>query len=352
MEPIRCLSWSGWVEMRQSYLDWQRRRQQEIDARSLKDVTHERQEVRRQDDDGAVNGHDLPAVTTWSAAPDATQKEDIWYRGTILLLSLPPPLDTTLTTPPFSTASELTPSFLNRHLKPQLEQRVSESISYIHTYAPPSSSSTAGAAMVAIRTAHSTYASQLIGGIPALMRMPEAEEDAYWSNLPLKVRTAAHSRILALTTSSHPHPHRPTWQCNCTLSHSFRTNANSASTAAPPPGHRQQPTPIRHLVRLRIHLEIGRMRVQLHILLPNRSAPFHRLHSLLHSIPLHRPLFDRDLGDEEDGVVGGSSSVGAVHGSTVDRLDGGDGCVCIAHLGPCDLAAFEDEFGGDAEFGG
>lgn len=200
MEPIRCLSWTGWVEMKQSYLDWQRRRQRKSERSSSQDVTQERREPRRPDDDEAANGNAQPAAPTSSAAPDATQKQDAWYRGTMLLLSLPPAAKSTLIPPPFSTASELTPSLLNRHLKPQLEQRVSESISYMHTYASPS----AHAATVAIRTAHPTYAAQLATHIPALTPMPQAEEDVYWSTLPLKVRTAAHNRFLALNRTLSP----------------------------------------------------------------------------------------------------------------------------------------------------
>ncbi|KAF6767195.1 hypothetical protein PSEUBRA_003159 [Kalmanozyma brasiliensis GHG001] len=195
--PIRCLSWTGWVEMRQSYLDWQRRAQQDNERDSSAATAAEDDASLSQGDVGAT--HDHNGITSSAVVPDldASKDEDHWYRGTILLLRLPPPSNSTLIIPPFSSASDLTPAFLNRHLKPQLEQHVPESISYIHVHNPDSSSSTDDLT-VAIRTAHPTYATKLTTHFPALLRMDAPAEDAYWSALPPKVRSSAHSRFLAL----------------------------------------------------------------------------------------------------------------------------------------------------------
>ncbi len=143
----------------------------------------------------------------WSASPRTisldsgnTLEEVDWYKGTILLLHLPPSSDpgSILKLPAFS-PSDLTPAFFNRHLKPQLEKIVPESISYINTLTTSSSSQSSDSAIVvAIRTAHPTYAAQLASRFPELSKMNEEGEQRYWSDLPAKVRTAAQNRVIVL----------------------------------------------------------------------------------------------------------------------------------------------------------
>ncbi|SJX66347.1 uncharacterized protein SRS1_16668 [Sporisorium reilianum f. sp. reilianum] len=144
-EPIRCLSWPAWVEMRELY-----RAQQQHPAPPL-DVT-----------------------------PPANHP---WHRGTILLLPLPATHPLTLPPTPH------TPLRLNTHLKPQLEQHVPESIAYIHALTTNE---------IAVRTAHAALAARLRTAFPQLTRMDAAQEDAYWSGLPDKTRAAARRRAQAL----------------------------------------------------------------------------------------------------------------------------------------------------------
>ncbi|CBQ71320.1 conserved hypothetical protein [Sporisorium reilianum SRZ2] len=143
-EPIRCLSWPAWVEMRELYR----------------------------------------AVQHPAPPPDVTPPANHpWHRGTILLLPLPATHPLTLPPTPH------TPLRLNTHLKPQLEQHVPESIAYIHA------SSTHE---IAVRTAHAALAARLRTAFPQLTRMDAAAEDTYWSGLPDKTRAAARRRAQAL----------------------------------------------------------------------------------------------------------------------------------------------------------
>lgn len=179
-EPIRCLSWDGWREMREVYLRQLQHGQLAAsngDAARV-DGTDHREPAKRNPTDADVD----------STAP--------WYRGTILVL----PLATTSAALPLPTftRSQLTPAFLNRHLKPQLEQRVPESVSYIHPL-PPADSFNSDT-KVAIRTAHASLATRLLTHFPDLVPMVAAQEDAYWTALPEKTRTAARRRALALDT--------------------------------------------------------------------------------------------------------------------------------------------------------
>ncbi|TKY87512.1 hypothetical protein EX895_003526 [Sporisorium graminicola] len=188
-EPIRCLSWCAWVEMRDLY-----RRQQASVRRPPLDPPAPR--------DG---GERTPAVSD-HAPPDVDPAEP-WYRGTILLFPLPltpgsTALASLLPPAPF-TPAQLTQAFLNRRLKPQLEQRVPESISYIHPQRPTG----ADAMTVVIRTAHPTLAARLVHHFPHLAPMENAQEDTYWASLPEKTRNAAQRRALTLTLTDPGNTH-------------------------------------------------------------------------------------------------------------------------------------------------
>lgn len=165
--PIRCLSWTGWEELKRLDLD----EQQHAKAERITTAN-------------VGNGDD--------STDPKPMTEESWYRGTILLLPLPAQAGSqrTITLPSFSAASELTPAVLSRQLKPQLEKRVPESVSYIHTLS--------SAASVAIRTSHRKRAAQLLSHFPELAPMEDHEEHEYWTKLPDKVRLTAKKRILAL----------------------------------------------------------------------------------------------------------------------------------------------------------
>ncbi|GAC76307.1 hypothetical protein PANT_20c00052 [Moesziomyces antarcticus T-34] len=144
-EPLRCLSWSQWERLHAMYAAHQLAQQ--------------------------------------PAAP-SVKVEDKWWRGTMLLLRLPV-REGCLSVPE---GGDRTVGFWNRHLKPQLERHVPESIAYMHTHHDA----------VAIRTAHPAYATQLLAHFPQLHRMPPSDEDDQWCQLPAKVHNAAHTRLLTL----------------------------------------------------------------------------------------------------------------------------------------------------------
>ena len=58
------------------------------------------------------------------------------------------------------------------------------------------------------------------------------------------------------------------------------------------------------------------------------------------------------LAHEGDGIAAGGAAECAEHRAHENGLGRGDGGVGIAHLGPGDDAAFDDELGFDAEEGG
>ncbi len=144
-EPVRCLSWSQWERLHAMY-----------------------------------TAHQLAQQP---AAP-SVNVEHKWWRGTMLLLRLPV-REGSLHVPE---GGDRTVGFWNRHLKPQLERGVPESIAYMHVHRDG----------VAIRTAHPVYATQLLAHFAQLDRMPPSDEDDLWCQLPAKVQTAAHTRLLTL----------------------------------------------------------------------------------------------------------------------------------------------------------
>ena len=108
-----------------------------------------------------------------------------------------------LAVPPFDSPSQITTAFLNQHLKPRLEQRVPEAVSYIHPRQLPSASfsSVEGTVEVVIRTAHPSFADQLLTQFHQLRRMDELAEDRYWSDMPDKPRSRAFGRMCRLGAS-------------------------------------------------------------------------------------------------------------------------------------------------------
>ena len=64
------------------------------------------------------------------------------------------------------------------------------------------------------------------------------------------------------------------------------------------------------------------------------------------------PPVYRWLAQQSDGVAAGSGTESAEHGAHVNRLGSGDRGVGVAHLGPGDGAAFDDELRFGAEEGG
>ncbi|SPO31599.1 uncharacterized protein UTRI_06373_B [Ustilago trichophora] len=189
-QPIRCLDWAKWIEMKQLYLEQQ---QQQLTRQRSEDPADSSVRCNSQ---WVTSNADKTAESIERKRPSSPtpihNHSDSWFLGTILTLNLLHPKPTTLAIPSFTSTSELTPTFFNRHLKPQLEKPVPESISYIHTL--PIDNET----VVAIRTSHRHLATRLLCNFPELRRMHEAEEQTYWTELPIKVRTAAHNRILAL----------------------------------------------------------------------------------------------------------------------------------------------------------
>ena len=180
-EPIRCLSWTDWTEMKTLYLGQQQRARSERSAsrkRTLEAV-----------DEASDNAQH--SIRNRSPPTGTALDNDDWWRGTILRLPLALLADATLTLPAYNSLSELTPASLNRHLKPQLERHVPESIAYIHL-------DTAERQAVTIRTSHRRLAMRLLAHFAELEAMSEPDERTYWSALPAKVRAAAQKRILTL----------------------------------------------------------------------------------------------------------------------------------------------------------
>ncbi|KAJ9475900.1 hypothetical protein PHBOTO_005972 [Pseudozyma hubeiensis] len=189
-EPIRCLSWGGWVEMREQYC-----KQQELIKERAQTASSRHCEPKGKLDSTHANAVQDRRKRKSTGDPSGGTQSGKWYRGTILLLSLHPSPRTSdaLIVPPFSEASQVTPEWLNRHLKPQLEQRVPESISYIHSH--QSASTVSAVVQVAIRTAHPLLANQLLTHFSELKSMDETAEDQYWSEMPDKPRTSALNRL-------------------------------------------------------------------------------------------------------------------------------------------------------------
>lgn len=178
--PIRCLSWAGWVEMKKLYLEEQQRARGDLE-----------------DVQGKRKRSTSPAVTVAQSGSPFGDEE--WFRGTMLLLDLPlePKTPHCIRLPLASSIPDLTPTFFSRHLKPQLEKQVAESVSYIHVLSSFPSSQRSDV-IVAIRTTHSSRATQLLAHFPELTMMDADEEEKYWADLPVKVCTAAKDKMLAL----------------------------------------------------------------------------------------------------------------------------------------------------------
>ncbi|CDU24292.1 uncharacterized protein SPSC_03363 [Sporisorium scitamineum] len=168
LEPIRCLSWSEWVTMRKLY-----HRRQKLMRPSPSDTQPQPDHTNSQPD------------SSLTLLPEPAHSN--CYRGTILLL-LPFP--------------HLAPALLNRHLKPQLEKRVAESISYIHPFPTTNADSATTTSTIVIRTAHPILAAQLLLHFPELTRMQPDQEDSYWSTLPRKTRHSARRRVLTLSSTT------------------------------------------------------------------------------------------------------------------------------------------------------
>lgn len=194
-EPIRCLSWPKWVEMKKLYLEQQQRSRQRPPSPEQDDIA--------EDSNGKRKHISPPNSERLDTEEDEADSNANWYRGTILLLPLMPslPSGSSLNLPSYS-ESNLTPALFNRHLKPQLEKQVPESISYINIL--PSHPANESKTVAAIRTSHPKYATQLLSRFPELQRMDQAGEEQYWAELPAKVRTAAQNRILSLDRKLNP----------------------------------------------------------------------------------------------------------------------------------------------------
>ncbi|GAC94241.1 hypothetical protein PHSY_001812 [Pseudozyma hubeiensis SY62] len=189
-EPIRCLSWGGWVEMREQYC-----KQQELIKEKAQTASSGQCEPEGKLDSTHANTVQDRRERKSTGEPSGGNQRGKWYRGTILLLSLHPTPSTSdaLIVPPFNEASQVTPEFLHRYLKPQLEQRVPESISYIHSHR--SASTDAAVVQAAIRTAHPHLANQLLTHFSELKSMDETDEDQYWFQMPDKPRISALNRL-------------------------------------------------------------------------------------------------------------------------------------------------------------
>lgn len=111
----------------------------------------------------------------------------------------------------------------------------------------------------------------------------------------------------------------------------------------------QQYPRVRHFIRLRIDLEIRHMRVELHILLTNFPASFHRLDPLGDSVTLHNTVLNGKLRDEKHRIVRRSIGVRTMHASSIDRLHRWNGSICITHLRPRHLSTLQNEFRADTE---
>lgn len=208
-EPIRCLSWADWVDMKEQYSTYKELVKEAIQTQSSTQDDVQSNVDRTSIGARAVHDERKKQYTTdfsknHNGSGRATECNK-WYRGSILLLSLQstPDASAALAVPPFDSPSQITTAFLNQHLKPRLEQRVPEAVSYIHPRQLPSASfsSVEGTVEVVIRTAHPSFADQLLTQFHQLRRMDELAEDRYWSDMPDKPRSRAFGRMCRLGAS-------------------------------------------------------------------------------------------------------------------------------------------------------
>ncbi|SPO30443.1 uncharacterized protein UTRI_06373 [Ustilago trichophora] len=196
-EPIRCLDWTHWIEMKQLYLQQQQQQHKPHKSESLPDssITRHPQCITTNTNKTLANINRKPPSSPTSSSPHLPK--DNWFLGTILILdmvhlrSINPNIPFFFTTTTTTTSSNLE---WNQLVKSHLEKLVPESISYIHS----SLDLQGGSDKIVIRTSHRICAEKLILVFPLLRYMDQGQEQIYWSCLPRKVQTAAYNRMIAL----------------------------------------------------------------------------------------------------------------------------------------------------------